>query len=332
MTLTLKDVAEAAGLSTSAVSRSFTPGAPVSDATRTRVLDLARRMGYRPNRLASGLASGRTRLVGLITDDLTDAGLMPVLDLFTQQLQSLGLRPILMNLHGTSDPDAALHMVQEYNVDVAVLLSSSLPLPFVRAFGNAGIPVVHAFARASDQPELSQAGIKDSATGRLAARILHERGYQKLGFIGGDTTTIPWRDRFAGFRNQGEKWGHPVACVEVARPSYDAAALAVLTLVRDQGCDGIFCGNGALGVGAVATLRAQGYDVPSGIGVLALGDTEAAALAGIELTTLRQPIDEIITATVEMVEAMLSMPDMPPRSEVFQTELIERSTLRAAKD
>ena len=331
MTVTLKDVAEVAGVSTSAVSRSFTPGAPVSEETRERIRAIAEKMGYRPNRLATGLATGRTGLVGIVVDDMSNPFYLSILDQFTQGLQDLGMRPMLINLRGETSPEASLKIIREYAAEAVILLSSSLSLPFIRAMGNVGVPVVHAFGRSNDRLDLSQAGIKDSAAGRLAARTLRDRGYKRFAFIGGDIEAAPWRDRFAGFRNMGEKLGHEVTSVLAASNSYAGGHAAAHQLMQDNAaCDGIFCGNDALAIGALAALREMGHSVPDDIGMIGIDDMEMAAWSGIELTTIRQPVDQIIASAITMTEALLENRDAPAMVQVFEAQLVERATLRPA--
>ena len=104
MPVTLKDVAEKAGVSRSAVSRTFTAGASVSDRTRAKVEKAAAELGYSPNALASSLTTGRTKLIGLVSNNFHNPLFLEVFDLFTRGLQDRGLRPLLVNLSNETDP------------------------------------------------------------------------------------------------------------------------------------------------------------------------------------------------------------------------------------
>ena len=94
MAITLKEVAARAGVSRSAVSRTFTDGASVSDKMRRKVERAARELGYRPNALASSLTTGRTKLIGLVSNNFRNPIFLEVFDLFTRALQDCGLRPL----------------------------------------------------------------------------------------------------------------------------------------------------------------------------------------------------------------------------------------------
>lgn len=329
MALTLKDVAEAAGVSTAAVSRSFTPGAPISDETRARIQSIAAEMGFRPNRLAAGLASGRTRLVGLIADDFGDPLTARAVDATSRALQAEGLRPILLNLRDDMSPDAVIGMIRDYGVEVAILLTATLPPPFVRAVRDAGVPVVHAFARPTEAAGVSVAAMKDAAAGRLAARTLVARGYARLAHIGGPEASPPARDRFAGFRNGAAALGHEIDHIACEDWTFGAGRAAMAELLAGTAPDGIFAANDTLAIGALSLLRGRNLPVPDAIGIIGLDDCDMADWEGIRLTSIRQPVLAISGACVRMAAALAKAPETPPMIEVFLPDIVERDTLRA---
>ena len=154
MPVTLKDVAERAGVSRSAVSRTFTPGASVSLRTRQKVETAAHELGYAPSALASALSTGRTRLIGLVANNFHNPLFLEVFDRFTRMLQERGLRPLLVNLTEETEPAHSVRLLRQYSVDAVIVASSTLPAGFARAFHDAGLPVVHAFGRWSAAPEV----------------------------------------------------------------------------------------------------------------------------------------------------------------------------------
>ena len=176
MVATLKDVALLAGVSTSAVSRAFTKGASVSPAMRAKVELAATELGYSPNVLASSLTTGRTKLIGLVSNNFHNPVFLEVFDLFTRALQDRGLRPLLVNLSEDAAPEASVRLLQQYSVDGVVVASSTLPAGFAESFRRAGVPVVHSFGRKTDAPQVHVVGVDNVACGRLAARELIARG------------------------------------------------------------------------------------------------------------------------------------------------------------
>ncbi|MEO0865375.1 MAG: LacI family DNA-binding transcriptional regulator, partial [Pseudomonadota bacterium] len=185
MAVTLKEVAARAGVSRSAVSRTFTDGASVSEKMRRKVEEAARELGYSPNALASSLTTGRTKLIGLVSNNFHNPIFLEVFDRFTRGLQDRGLRPLLVNLSDETDSDASVRMLRQYSVDGVVVASSTLPPAFAKAFRDAGVPVVHSFGRQSPSPKVNVLGIDNIEAGRMAAKTLIARGYKRLAFLGG---------------------------------------------------------------------------------------------------------------------------------------------------
>lgn len=329
MVVTLKDVAERAGVSRSAVSRTFTKGASVSDKTRRKVERAAQELGYHPNVLASSLTTGRTKLIGLISNNFHNPVFLQVFDLFTKALQDRGLRPLLVNLSNETDPDNSVRMLRQYSVDGVVVASSTLPPSFAEAFWEAGIPVVHSFGKGSSATKFHVAGIDNIDSGRIAARALVERGYRRLGFLGGPEAATSTQDRLTGFR--AETAAHPDILVSLSFAgaySFEAGRREMRRLLAGDPAEAYFCGDDVVAIGALSAVEESGRTVPGDIGILGLNDMEMAGWGNIGLTTIRQPIPEIVNSSVDMMTAMLSDPDCAPEARIFPCELIERRTLR----
>jgi len=281
--VTLKDVADAAGVSRSAVSRVFTHGASASEAMRQKVEKAANELGYTPNVLASSLTTGRTRLIGLVSNNFHNPIFLEVFDRFTR-----------------------------------------------RAFGQAGIPVVHSFGRYTHAPHVHVVGIDNVECGRIAARELIERGYRKVAFLGGPEEATSTQDRETGFLAELRK--QPDISVDVSYAqayTFDAGRQQMLHLLESSLSEAYFCGDDVLSIGAMSALKDAGFSVPEDVGIIGLNDMEMAGWQNIALTTIRQPIEQIIDASIELIVAMLDDPDSRPEARLFPSTVIERSTLRA---
>ena len=331
MVVTLKDVAEMAGVSRSAVSRTFTEGASVSAAMRRKVEKAARELGYSPNALASSLTTGRTKLIGLVSDNFHNPIFLQVFDLFTQGLQDRGLRPLLVNLSEEDDPANSVRMLRQYSVDGVVVASSTLSPDFSRAFHDAGIPVVHSFGRYSSAPEVHVVGIDNREAGRLAAHTLVERGYSRIGFMGGPVTATSTQDRLAGFK--AEISAHPNVKVSYSfaeKYSFDAGRKEMARLMNEGPAQAYFGGDDVLSIGALSAIKDSGLNCPRDVGILGLNDMEMARWNNIDLTTIRQPIRQIVTSSIELMAATLYDRDRLPEARIFSCSVVERGTLRPA--
>ena len=327
MAVTLADVARAAGVSKSAVSRAFTPGASVSAQTRAKVETAAAALGYRPNVLASSLTTGRTKLIGLVSNNFANPFFLEIFDRFTRHLQEAGLRALLINLSATQEADSALRLLQQYNVDGVIVASSTLPPGVSALFRDMALPIVHAFGLSSAGARTHLAALDNVAAGRLAAQTLLARGYRRIGFLGGPAAAATTQDRRAGFVQAGGAAVTAEHCV----PAYSYAAGhdgMMQLLAQGTEAEAWFCGDDIIAIGAMAALRAAGRQVPADVGLLGLNDMGMAGWDQIALTTLAQPLDAIVAATVEMIGAHLDDPDLAPQTRLFAGRIVERGSLR----
>ena len=329
MVVTLKDVAKMAGVSPSAVSRTFTKGASVSEKVRLKVTQASTNLGYSPNALASSLTTGRTKLIGVVSDNFHNPIFLEVFDLVTRGLQEMGLRPLLVNLSNEASPENSVRMLQQYSVDGVIVASSTLPVSFADAFQIAGVPVVHSFCRHSSQPKVNTVGIDNFAAGQLAAQTLVSRGYKKIGFMGGPETATSTQDRYAGFLGELRKRpdiGHSVTYAKTY--SFESGREEMLRLISAGPAQAYFCGDDVLSIGALSAAQTVGLSVPDEIGFLGLNDMEMAQWANINLTTIHNPIKQVVASSVELIIAMLLDPTHRPEAFLYPSYIVERGTLR----
>ncbi|MEZ5824368.1 MAG: LacI family DNA-binding transcriptional regulator [Geminicoccaceae bacterium] len=329
MRVTLKEVAQKAGVSRSAVSRSFTEGASVSEETRRKVMRAAKSLGYHPNVLASSLTTRRTKLIGLVADNFVNPVFLTVFDLFTKRIQKRGFRPLLVNLAGQTDPADSVLLLQQYSVDGVIVASSTLPASFAAAFREAGLPVVHSFGRYSGESQTHVVGVDNRYCGQLAAQALLDFGYERVEFLGGPESSTSTQDRLAGFSGALAARGIDVP-VSFARGYTYAAGYEAMAerLSRGNPADAYFCGDDVIAVGAMDALAAHGFRVPEDVGLIGFNDMEMSSWNCVNLTTIRQPVAQIISASVDLVIDLIQQPDLPLETRLMPCEIVKRSTLR----
>lgn len=333
MSATLKQVAELAGVSRSAVSRAFTEGASVSAKTRAKVEKAAKTLGYSPNILARSLTTRSTGMIGLVSNNFRNPVFLHIFDLFTRGLQEKGLRPLLVNLSDETDPARSVQLLRQYSVDGVIVASSTLPDGFALAFRQAGTPVVHAFGRATAAPEVHVVGIDNLHCGRMAAATLIARGYTSIGFMGGPEQATTTQDRQSGFLAEAALHKGVTATSSFADAfSFDAGRSEMARLLRANPAEAYFCGDDVLAIGALAAAQEAGLSVPGDLGVMGLNDMEIASWSNVDLTTIHQPFAAITNAAVELIVAMLHDPDRLPEARLFPCRIVERGTLRPVPD
>jgi DNA-binding LacI/PurR family transcriptional regulator len=327
---TAKEVAELAGVSISAVSRTFTEGASVSRKTREKVLAATRSLGYQPNALARSLMTKRTELIGLVSNNFDNPAFMEIFDLFTRRLQQRGRRPLLANLSGGARTEVALDMLLQYSVDGVIIASSMLPPQFAVACAEARLPVVQAFGRPRGKASISVVAADNMQGGRLAGNVLQEHGYKNIGFLGGPQTATSTEDRLRGFTESLASRGlKPGAVVYGHSYSHEAGLTMMRQLLRNGGLDAVFCGDDILAMGAIDACRELGARVPDDVGIIGFNDIAMAAWPAYNLTTIRQPIGDIISTAVELVLGVVDQPAKKPEVRLFECHAVERRTLRS---
>ena len=330
MAITLKDVAERAGVSRSAVSRTYTEGASVSEKTRAKVEKAADALGDSPNALASSLTTGRTKLIGLVSNNFHNPIFLEVFDLFTKGLQARGLCPLLVNLTDEVSPENSIRMLRAYSVDGVIVASSTLPASFAEGFKDAGVPVVHSFGRQSASPKVNVLGIDNIEAGRMAAKTLIARGYKTIAFLGGPESATSTQDRLAGFAEVATADPNITWSVSYAdNYSFDEGRVAMSALLARSTAEAYFCGDDVLSIGALSAIQSAGRRVPEDIGIIGLNDMEMAGWANINLTTIHNPIKQIIQSSIELIEASLKDDNRYPEARLFACTIVERGTLRA---
>jgi DNA-binding LacI/PurR family transcriptional regulator len=197
--ITSAQVAALAGVSQSAVSRVFTPGASVSPRTAEKVRAAADQLGYRPNVLARAMITGRSRMIGLVVAYLDNQFYPVALERLSRALQARGYHALIF----MADNDAArtaevVRELLDYQVDGIVTASVAMSNDLTTRCEAAGIPVV-AFNRGQDDPRLSEVTSDNRSGGRKVAEFLVQGGHRRIAHIAGWQGSSTGRDRARGF-------------------------------------------------------------------------------------------------------------------------------------
>lgn len=329
MAITLREVAERAGVSRSAVSRTFTEGASVSAKTRQKVMKAASELGYRPSLIARSLATKRTKLIGLVANNFQNPIFLEVFDLFTSELQKRGYRPLLVNLTNETDPEKSVELLQQYNVDAVIVATSTLPVKFASEFRKAGIPVIHTFGKYDTSERVHIVGIDNFRCGAMAADTFSARGYSSVAVLGGPITATSTRDRVEGFLSAAQRHGLDVVDVRYAENyTYRAGQEAMLPLLEIDKIEAVFCGDDIICMGAIDAARGKGLSIPDDLGFLGFNDMAMSGWDGYDLTTVGQPIRDIILSSVELAAAIVNDPKRSAEIRLFPCTIVERGTLQ----
>nr|WP_040483290.1 LacI family DNA-binding transcriptional regulator [Yoonia vestfoldensis] len=276
--LTLRDVSEASGVSEMTVSRVLRNKGDVSAATRQKVQDAAKRLGYVPNKIAGALASSRVNLVAVIIPSLGNMVFPEVLAGISEVLEDTDLQPVV----GVTDylPEKEEKVLFEMlswrpsGVIIAGLEHSEASRAMLR---QSGIPVVEIMDTDGD-PIDACVGISHRRAGRKMAEEIIAAGYKKIGFMG---TKMPLdhraRKRFEGFTRTLAKAGIEIADQEFYSGGSALAKGREMTakmIARSPDLDFLYYSNDMIGAGGLLYLLEQGVAIPDQIGLAAFNGVE----------------------------------------------------------
>lgn len=309
--ITIREVAQAAGVSTQTVSRVLNDRTDVSDETRARIRAIIADLGYSPNVLARSLIQGHSKTLGVVGYGLSYYGPSRVLTGIERRANELGYTLLLSLLR---DPeiedgesvfrallgrqvDGIIWAVPEIGDNRAWMANHrhrfSVPVVFINMEPTRGAAVI---------------AIDNRAGGRMATDHLLAQGYRKIGIIGGPETWWEAHQRALGWRDALQAAGQTVVETRSVTgdwyPSSGDAGLEEL-LRREPDIEAVFACNDPMAAGALRAARRLGRRVPQDLAIVGFDDTPESAYFAPALTTIRQPLAEMGGQAVDMLYRML---------------------------
>lgn len=327
--VTSLDVARAAGVSQSAVSRVFTPGASVSKTMEAKVRKAADALGYRPNSLARAMITGKSRIIGLVVAYLDNPFYPVALERLSHALQERGYHILIFMANNTQEAIAqVVDDLLAYQVDGIITASVSLSGDLAAQCASAGIPVV-LFNRGQPGSGLSSITSANVEGGGKVARFLLEGGHRRIAQIAGWQGSSTGQDRSRGFVAALQEHGmEPCATIDGMYDRDTAAQAARSLMAGADPPDAIFVGNDHMAFAVLDALRAVGVPVPGAVSVVGYDDVPMAGWASYDLTTVRQPVNRMVEATVETLLAQIEDADRPVQKIEIDGPLILRGSAR----
>lgn len=325
------DVARRAGVSQSAVSRAFTPGASVGPATRSKVLKAASELGYEPNALARGLITGRSRIIGLVLSQLDNLFYPDVLDQLARRLQSDGYH-LLMFVGEGADADDLVGKLLQYRVDGIILAAVTLSSALALRCSEAGIPVVlfnRIMAARSGGPAVGSVRGDNMRGGRLIAQHLISLDHRRIAFIAGREDSSTNLERERGFLRGLRLMGVPLMARAQGdyEPAKAAGAARALCADPRSRPDAIFVASDQMAIAVMDTLRFElGLSIPDDISIVGFDNVPQASWAAYQLTTFEQPVTAMVDAAATLLVGQLERGALAPRNLIMPGELLVRAS------
>ena len=332
MPVTLADVARASGVNISTVSRALRGTYGVHRRTRQRVLEAAERLNYRPNRVARGLATGRSLTLGLIVSDIRNPYFAEVARGAEDAACRAGYDVVLCN--SDLDPLKQMRYVRsllEKRVDGLLMNSvADLDRPQQQELAGCGVPIVLLNATPGVQAFSTVTG-DNVAGGRLAGAYLAGLGHRVIAHLSGTRRQANLAARARGFLKAMQ--AAPVTAAPVVihgEHTYQGGYEMTRKLLdRHPKVTAVFAGNDAIAFGAIRAILEAGRSVPEDLSVVGFDNLELAAIIRPPLTTIHQPKYEMGQAAVEILlrQAGHGEPSAPEH-HVLGVELVERQSCR----
>ncbi|AZS83852.1 LacI family DNA-binding transcriptional regulator [Streptomyces griseoviridis] len=325
MTRRLAEVAKKVGVSEATVSRVLNGKPGVSAATRQSVLSALDVLGYeRPTQLRGE----RARLVGLVLPELQNPIFPAFADVIGGALAQLGLTPVLctQTKGGISEADYVTLLLQQQVSGVifagGLFAQADAPHDHYRLLAERNIPVVLVNAAIADLgfPAVS---CDDAVAVEQAWRHLASLGHERIGLVLGPADHVPSARKLAAAR--AVAGDIPDDCVVRAMFSIEGGHAAAAKLI-DRGVTGLICASDPLALGAVRAARRKGLDVPSQISVVGYDDSALMNCTEPPLTTVRQPIESMGKAAVELLNAQIAGSAVAADELLFEPELVVRGS------
>lgn len=283
------------------VSRVFSGKGSVAPASKQRILEIAQRLGYMPNAFARGLSQQKSGVVGVLMGQIDNHFYPKVLEALAARLQKTG-RQIMFFVVLDDDLEGVLMQALQYRVEAVIATSMTLNSRLLEVFSAADIPVI-LFNRALETDNLFTVVCDNFAGGYQVAQTLIRAGYESFAYIGGDTDSSTNLHRRSGFSAGLAEAGLELnACLE-AQYSYAWGEQAARAISRaTHKVEACFCASDLIAFGALDAFRAAGLQVPEDIAVVGFDDVPAASWASYRLSTVRQPIAEMVEAVIALLE------------------------------
>ncbi len=328
--ITALKVAKRAGVSQSAVSRVFTPGASVSDKTTLKVQEAAKELGYRPNVLARSLITGKSRIIGLVVAYLDNYFYPAALEGLSNSLKKEGYHVLVFM--ASNDDQSTEEVIQElldYQVDGIITASVSISNDLTARCEEAGVPVV-LFNRTQDKATHSAVTSDNFEGGKTAAKFLCEAKHKRIAYIGGWAGASTQRDREAGFRMGLKNFGKSLFAHALGNFSTEIAKAVTREMFAGiQKPDAIFVATDHMAFAVIDVLRAElNLVIPNDVSIIGYDDSPPASWAAYNLTTLRQRSNLMVDQTVRLMIEKIQDPKSLSRHIKIPSPLIVRGSSR----
>ena len=331
--VSIKDIAELAGVSHSTVSRALHGRGRMSDETRSRIIALAEDVGYTPDALARGLVRGETYTVGVVVTTIADPFVVQIVDGIESVAHQAGYSVFLSASH--NDPEREISVVEVFRqrrVDAVIVTSSRVGALYADILEDFGAPIV-LINNMQEGKYLFSVAADDVGGAQMAVEHLLALGHRRIGYVGSVERPISSNRRWQGVLQAFLRFGiEPIPGLKVAPHGYTDLEVGRRGLVEllAHAPSAVFVYNDMTAIGVMLEARERKINIPRELSLVGFDDIQAARFVTPALTTIRQPRKAMGRAAMEMTLSLLQGEEA---SNITMTcRLVERDSVASYHD
>ena len=326
--VTSYDVAKAAGVSQSAVSRVFQKGRSVSKKTKDKVLAIADELGYKPNAIARMLITKRSGMVAVILSSRANLIYPEVLSSLNRKLSEMNERVLLFNLDDAEGLDDILEQIWTFQVDGVIALAAHFDNESIDNFKVHNIPVVLYNRRITGHSASSVCCNHEQGINELV-NLLDDFGHKQFLVIAGPAESDVAQERLECAIKALSSRGHSDVPIEYGDYSYDSGRVAFAeSMQANVAPTAVVCGNDTMAIGVIDEAREKfGLRIPEDLSVVGFDGVNAVFWHSYQLTTVKQPLEQMTKAAVDILLEQIESPENPAQLRVWSGSLIEGNTV-----
>ncbi|MBD5786428.1 LacI family DNA-binding transcriptional regulator [Cellulosimicrobium terreum] len=330
---TLDEVAQAAGVSRSTASRAINGGLRVSPEAQAAVDAAVADLGYTPNRAARSLVTRRTDSIALVVPEpderiLTDPFLAGTMRGVSAALGGTDLQLVLLFARPDEQPGRIVRYLRSGHVDGAIVASHHRDDELEEALLATRLPAVFVGRPFHPTPDLLYVDVDNVEGGRIAARRLVDAGRRRIATITGPQDMTAGVDRLTGWRAELEAAGLATDAVAAGDFALAGGAAAMERILAEHpDVDGVFAASDLMAEGAMRVLTQHGRQVPQDVSVVGFDDLAAAASTSPPLTTVRNPMVEMVHSATDILLTLVAHGGEDVTSRVLSPALVERDSV-----
>jgi len=333
MKLTIRQIAEMAGVSVTTVSQILNhKGGRFSADTRQRVHDIVEKYQYKPDFFASNLVTRHSKTIGMIVPDVTDSFFSKIVEGAERYTNPLGYMLVLCNSHHNLGKEIQLlQQLADRSVEGVLLATPNvLPAEYGTDSEFAKTMPLGLIDRGINQRDKGRLIVKEYEGVYQAVSYLIKKGHHNIGLIKENTSYYQLEERYNGYRHALKDAGITFKKENVATAdlTVEGGYSGAQQLLKSKKLTAIFCSNDAMAMGCYRAIYEQNYRIPEDISVIGFDGLDFSKFMTPPLTTIKQPVFDIGFTAAQFIIDSIEFPERQIPNKIFETKLIFRESVK----